>query len=48
VRQGVDMGRNVFQSERPAATTAAINAVVHNNAKPTEALEIYKSLKAKG
>jgi putative autoinducer-2 (AI-2) aldolase len=45
---GVDMGRNIFQSEAPKAMIAAVNAVVHNNAKPKEALEIYKSLKGKG
>ena len=44
---GVDMGRNIFQSEAPAAMLAAVNAVVHNNAKPAEALDLYKSLKAK-
>jgi len=27
---------------------AAVNAVVHKNAKPKEALEIYASLKAQG
>jgi hypothetical protein len=27
---------------------AAVNAVVHSNAKPAEALEIYKSLKGNG
>ena len=26
----------------------AVNAVVHKNSKPAEALELYKSLKAKG
>jgi putative autoinducer-2 (AI-2) aldolase len=45
---GVDMGRNIFQSEAPKAMIAAVNAVVHNNTKPAEALEIYKSLKGKG
>jgi putative autoinducer-2 (AI-2) aldolase len=45
---GVDMGRNIFQSEAPKAMIAAVGAVVHNNTKPKEALEIYKSLKAKG
>ena len=45
---GVDMGRNIFQSDAPKAMIAAINAVVHKNTKPKEALEIYKSLKAKG
>ncbi|MGA3308569.1 MAG: hypothetical protein ABSD08_08140 [Xanthobacteraceae bacterium] len=45
---GVDMGRNIFQSETPKAMIAAINAVVHNNAKPKEAYELFSSLKAKG
>jgi putative autoinducer-2 (AI-2) aldolase len=45
---GVDMGRNIFQSEAPKAMIAAINAVVHNNAKPKEAYELFSSLKAKG
>jgi putative autoinducer-2 (AI-2) aldolase len=45
---GVDMGRNIFQSDAPKAMIAAVNAVVHKNTKPAEALEIYKSLKAKG
>jgi len=45
---GVDMGRNIFQSEAPTAMIAAINAVVHKNAKPKEAYELFSSLKAKG
>jgi putative autoinducer-2 (AI-2) aldolase len=45
---GVDMGRNIFQSEAPKAMLAAVNAVVHQNMKPKEALEIYLSLKGKG
>ena len=45
---GVDMGRNIFQSDAPKAMITAVNAVVHKNAKPKEALEIYKALKAKG
>jgi putative autoinducer-2 (AI-2) aldolase len=45
---GVDMGRNIFQSEAPHAMIAAINAVVHRNAKPKEALEIFQSLKSNG
>ena len=51
VRQGasgVDMGRNIFQSDAPKAMIAAVNAVVHKNTRPKEALEIYQSLKAKG
>jgi putative autoinducer-2 (AI-2) aldolase len=45
---GVDMGRNIFQSDAPKAMIAAVNAVVHKNAKPAEALDLYKSLKSKG
>ena len=41
------MGRNIFQSEAPQAMLAAVNAVMHKNAKPKEALEIYNSQKAK-
>ena len=45
---GVDMGRNIFQSEAPQAMIAAINAVVHKNAKPKEAYDMFSALKAKG
>jgi 3-hydroxy-5-phosphonooxypentane-2,4-dione thiolase len=45
---GVDMGRNIFQSEAPKAMLAAINAVVHQNAKPKDAYALFSSLKAKG
>ncbi|MEV0155534.1 3-hydroxy-5-phosphonooxypentane-2,4-dione thiolase [Micromonospora sp. NPDC050686] len=39
---GVDMGRNIFQSEHPAAMLAAIRAVVHDDAKPEEAYELFR------
>src|SRR5947199_7876820 len=45
---GVDMGRNIFESDTPKAVMAAVGAVVHKNAKPIEALDIYKSLKRDG
>jgi 3-hydroxy-5-phosphonooxypentane-2,4-dione thiolase len=45
---GVDMGRNIFQSEAPTAMITAIGAVVHKNLKPKEAYELFSSLKAKG
>ncbi len=45
---GVDMGRNIFQSDAPKAMIAAVHAVVHKNLKPKEGLEMYQSLKAKG
>jgi putative autoinducer-2 (AI-2) aldolase len=45
---GVDMGRNIFQSEAPKAMLAAINAVVHQQAKPKEAYALFSSLKTGG
>ncbi|MBI4883012.1 MAG: hypothetical protein HY826_03045 [Actinobacteria bacterium] len=37
---GVAIGRNVFQSDDPAAMTAAIAAIVHDNASVDDALAI--------
>jgi putative autoinducer-2 (AI-2) aldolase len=51
VRQGaagVDMGRNIFQSDAPQAMIAAVASVVHRNASPKDAFELFQSLKAKG
>jgi putative autoinducer-2 (AI-2) aldolase len=45
---GVDMGRNIFQSDAPQAMISAIRAVVHQNAKPKDAFDLFRSLKAKG
>jgi len=45
---GVDMGRNIFQSEAPQAMLAAVNAVVHRKAEPKDAFELFNALKAKG
>ena len=44
---GVDMGRNIFQSDSPAAMIQAVRAVVHTNEKPEHALELYRALKAR-
>ena len=41
---GVDMGRNVFQSEHPAAMIQAVHAVVHDNLTPEQAFEMYQDL----
>ncbi|MBN1653490.1 MAG: 3-hydroxy-5-phosphonooxypentane-2,4-dione thiolase [Deltaproteobacteria bacterium] len=43
---GVDMGRNIFQSDAPLAMIEAVHKVVHDRLKPNEALELYKSLKS--
>ena len=42
---GVDMGRNIFQAEHPVAMIKAIRAVVHDNAKPEDAFQMYNDLK---
>lgn len=42
---GVDMGRNIFQSDAPAAMIQAVGKIVHENATPEEALDFYKSMK---
>jgi putative autoinducer-2 (AI-2) aldolase len=45
---GVDMGRNIFQSDAPKAMIAAVGAVVHKSMKPKEAFDLFNSMKSKG
>jgi len=45
---GVDMGRNIFQSDAPEAMMQAIAGVVHKNLKPKEAFDLYETLKEQG
>jgi len=42
---GVDMGRNIFQSDDPVAMIQAVRAVVHDNEKPKDAYDLYNNLK---
>ena len=42
---GVDMGRNIFQSESPVAMLHAVKAVVHENASVAHAYELFLSEK---
>ena len=42
---GVDMGRNIFQADSPAAMIQAVSAVVHKNLAPDQAHEMYVDLK---
>lgn len=44
---GVDMGRNVFQSESPAAMIQAIHAVVHDGLTPEQGFEKFLDLAKK-
>jgi putative autoinducer-2 (AI-2) aldolase len=43
---GVDMGRNIFQSDAPKAMMQAVRKVVHEDMKPAEAYELYESIKS--
>ncbi len=45
---GVDMGRNIFQSDAPEAMIQAIRGVVHEQLKPEQALDLYQTLKHEG
>jgi len=42
---GVDMGRNIFQSDSPVAMLQAVRAVVHDNEIPEKALDLYNTIK---
>jgi|TARA_Y100000294_G_C8521783_1_gene323217 putative autoinducer-2 (AI-2) aldolase len=39
---GVDMGRNIWQSEHPVPMIRAVRAIVHGNANVDEAYDLYK------
>jgi putative autoinducer-2 (AI-2) aldolase len=43
---GVDMGRNIFQSENPVAMIKAVRAIVHEGLDPEKAFGMYKDLAA--
>lgn len=42
---GVDMGRNIFQSEAPIPMIKAVHSVVHDNATVREAFDLFNQLK---
>lgn len=44
---GVDMGRNIFQSDAPVPMIKAVRKVVHENYTPEQAYELYQELKNK-
>jgi putative autoinducer-2 (AI-2) aldolase len=43
---GVDMGRNIFQSDSPVGMIRAVKAIVHHGATVKEAFEVYEGQKA--
>jgi putative autoinducer-2 (AI-2) aldolase len=44
---GVDMGRNIWQSDHPIAAIKAVRAVVHKKASIDEAMDIFERAAAK-
>jgi 3-hydroxy-5-phosphonooxypentane-2,4-dione thiolase len=42
---GVDMGRNIFQSDAPIAMLQAVRKVVHEGYTPAQGLEVYEAVK---
>ncbi|MHC5141319.1 MAG: 3-hydroxy-5-phosphonooxypentane-2,4-dione thiolase LsrF, partial [Planctomycetota bacterium] len=42
---GVDMGRNIFQSDAPIAMMEAVNKVIHEDMRPQDALDLFNTLK---
>lgn len=45
---GVDMGRNIFQSDSPIGMIKAVRAIVHEGATVDEAYDLYAEIKASG
>jgi putative autoinducer-2 (AI-2) aldolase len=43
---GVDMGRNIFQSDAPVAMMQAVQGVVHGGLSPKKAFDMYNDLKS--
>jgi 3-hydroxy-5-phosphonooxypentane-2,4-dione thiolase len=43
---GVDMGRNIFQSENPVAMIQAVRAVVRDSIDPSDAYDLFRQLSA--
>ena len=43
---GVDMGRNIWQSDHPVAMIKATRAIIHQNANVDQAFKMYKQLAA--
>ena len=43
---GVNLGRNIWQSEYPVAMIRAVRAIIHENHKPKEAQDLFQQVKA--
>jgi putative autoinducer-2 (AI-2) aldolase len=42
---GVNLGRNIWQHDYPVAMAKAIRAIIHENATPKEALQVFEQTK---
>lgn len=43
---GVNLGRNIWQNDFPVGMIKAIRTIIHENASPKEAQELYDSIKS--
>jgi putative autoinducer-2 (AI-2) aldolase len=43
---GVNLGRNVWQTPHPVPTIRALRAIIHENATPAEAVDIFQTVKS--
>jgi putative autoinducer-2 (AI-2) aldolase len=43
---GVNLGRNIWQTEHPVAAIRAIRAIIHDNYTPKEAEDLFEQIKA--
>jgi putative autoinducer-2 (AI-2) aldolase len=41
---GVNLGRNVWQAPHPVATMRALNAIIHDQATPKQALDLFQTI----
>ena len=41
---GLDFGRRIWRHDHPVAVARALGAIVHNNAKPKEALQMFEEI----
>lgn len=45
---GVNLGRNVWQNPHPAAMMRGLNSVIHDNATPKQALDLFETIREGG
>jgi putative autoinducer-2 (AI-2) aldolase len=43
---GVNLGRNIWQTENPVAAIRAIRAIIHDNYTPEEAQSLFEQVQA--